>query len=365
MGSEDDGHGAGRYRLHGLTLSYFTGKIEAYLRVKGVPFDFVEMDMRDFRRCAQATGVAQMPQIECPDGSWLTDSTDIIAHFEGLGTGPRLRPLDPLTAYVSLLLEDLFDEWLWRPALYYRWAFADDARLMSARIAKTMLRDVPLPLALRQRFILHRQRRVYLTEDGITARTGPQVEALYLATLDALEQVFASRPFLMGDHPCEADFGLFGPMFRHFFSDPTPAGLMRARAPRTMAWVARLWALRPDTVSGSVDFEACAEDLAPFLSMAGGHYLPYLAANAAAFVSGDKAVAYTVDDVAWRIPLAPYRVRCLADLQRGYQALDAAHQARVSDFLGPGVRHLQGPQVTAPDAPVSNRKPLNRQWAGR
>ena len=34
---------------------------------------------------------------------------------------------------------DAFDEWLWRPALYYRWAFADDARLMSARLAGGML----------------------------------------------------------------------------------------------------------------------------------------------------------------------------------------------------------------------------------
>ena len=40
------------YELHGLKLSYFTGKLEAYMRAKGLPFRFVEMDMADFRRCA-------------------------------------------------------------------------------------------------------------------------------------------------------------------------------------------------------------------------------------------------------------------------------------------------------------------------
>ena len=67
------------YRLHGLKLSYFTGKLEAYFRVKGVAFEFVDMDTADFRRCARETGIAQMPQVQAPDGRWLTDTTAIIA----------------------------------------------------------------------------------------------------------------------------------------------------------------------------------------------------------------------------------------------------------------------------------------------
>ncbi|MFZ4481029.1 MAG: glutathione S-transferase N-terminal domain-containing protein, partial [Rhodoferax sp.] len=69
-------------RVHGLDVSYFTGKLEAYLRAKGLSYELVEMDTRSFRRCARITGVAQMPQLELPDGRWLTDSTQIIAHFE-------------------------------------------------------------------------------------------------------------------------------------------------------------------------------------------------------------------------------------------------------------------------------------------
>ena len=63
------------YRLHGLKLSYFTGKLEAYFRKKGVPFEFVEMDREDFQRCTHRTGITQVPQVEVPDGIWLTDTT--------------------------------------------------------------------------------------------------------------------------------------------------------------------------------------------------------------------------------------------------------------------------------------------------
>lgn len=46
--------------------------------------------MRSFRACAAATGVAQMPQVELPGGSWLTDSVRIIDHFEDSVQAPML-----------------------------------------------------------------------------------------------------------------------------------------------------------------------------------------------------------------------------------------------------------------------------------
>ena len=163
----------GTWELHGLKLSYFTGKLEAWLRARGLPFRFVEMDMAGFRACARATGVAQMPALRSPGGEWLTDTTAILRRLEAEAPGPALQPEAPLAAFLSLFLEDAFDEWLWRPALYYRWAFADDARLMSRRIAATLMRDLPLPLALKAEVVRRRQQSVYLRQDGITRATAP------------------------------------------------------------------------------------------------------------------------------------------------------------------------------------------------
>jgi glutathione S-transferase len=352
-----------RYRLHGLKLSYFTGKLEAYFRAKGVPFDYIEMDLADFRRCTRATGIAQMPQVEMPSGAWMTDTTDIIAHFEAEAAVPRLKPADPGIAFISLLLEDLFDEWLWRPALYYRWAFAEDARLMSAQLARTMLRDAPGPLFLRRQFILRRQRRVFLKKDGVTSTTAPQIEDLYLRTLAILERIFAIRPYLFGARPCEADFGLFGPFFRHFSSDPTPAAILRERAPHTLAWVSRLWAATPAQLAAVPAVTETPADLGPLLTMACDEYLPYLATNSDATRAGTNEVRWTHLGVAWQTPTSPYRARCLASLQTAYQALDVTARNTINARLTPSAASLLATSISPSIAPkTAPAKPRDRNW---
>lgn len=352
-----------RYTLHGLKLSYFTGKLEAYFGAKGIAFDYVEMNLADFRRCARATGIAQMPQVETRSGSWLTDTTDIIADFEARTSEPHLKPADPATAFISLLLEDMFDEWLWRPALYYRWAFPEDARLMSSQLARTLLRDAPGPLFLRRRIILGRQRRVFLKKDGVARTTAPQIEDLYLRTLAILEPIFAARPFLFGARPCEADFGLFGPFFRHFSSDPTPAAILRARAPHTLAWVCRLWAATPAQLAASPVVTDAPADLDPLLAMACNEYLPYLAANSDAVHAGKNEVRWTNLGVAWRTPASPYRARCLARLQAAYQALEAAPRSVIDARLTPGgLVLLTRPVAVNVMSMTPAPKPRDRNW---
>jgi glutathione S-transferase len=320
--------------VHGLDLSYFTGKLEAYLRAKGMPYVLREMTTRSFRDCARATGVMQMPQVECPDGTWLTDTTLIIRHFERTMPAPAITPRDPAMAFIARFIEDFGDESLWRPALYYRWAFADDARLMSSRLARGMLRDVKLPFALRRQLILRRQQGVYLRKDGVTKATCTAIEKLYFRALAAMETALEAQPFVLGARPTEADFGLFGSMFRHFFSDPTPAKIMREVAPRTLAWVARLWALEPKAYAAAPMVERLPPNTLPLLRLAVTTHLPYMSANARA-VAADQAIMTFVDQGAtFQTPASPYRAWCMDELRTAYAALDGMARQRVDDMLG-------------------------------
>jgi glutathione S-transferase len=351
-------------RLHGLGLSYFTGKLEAYFRCKGVAYTFVEMDTADFRRCAKATGIAQMPQVERADGSWLTDTSAIIAQYESEQPSPSLRPVSAAARFISLLLEDFFDEWLWRPALYYRWAFDDDARLMSAQLARTMLRDVPAPSWFRRRLILARQRRVYLSGDGVTSANRAAIEALYVSVIEALEPVLATRPFLLGQRPCEADFGLFGPFFRHFSSDPTPAAILREKGANILAWTARLWASTPASLAAAPQIAAAPVDLDAIFRIVTGDYLPYLAANARALSHGERRVRLSANGAAFEVPANPYRGHCLAALQRAFQDLDEVEAAAVALAMGEKPEVLcELPQTLA--VASQHKRPLDRQWSPR
>src|SRR5574338_1236821 len=137
--------------VHGTDASYFTGKLEAALRAKGIAYRLEPFSAAGMRRCARHTGVLQVPQVERPDGSWLVDTTLILECLERERPEPALSPRVPSLRFVSLLLEDFADEWLWRPAMHYRWSFPETARLMSAWLAEH-LAGRPAPQSLKRRF---------------------------------------------------------------------------------------------------------------------------------------------------------------------------------------------------------------------
>ena len=307
--------------LHGLDLSYFTGKLQAYLRYAGLPFAFAEMNSAAMRRTARATGMAQMPALELADGRWMTDTTAIIAWIEARREAPAVIPEDPALAYLSRLAEDYADEWLWRPALHYRWSYAPDTALVGRRIAAEMLRDVPGPLTLRTALIIRRQQAKYVRGDGVTAATRGHVEDIYRRNLGWLEAMLGGRPFLLGERPSLADFGFMGPMFRHFSLDPTPARIMRDTAPGVYEWVARVWNARASRLAGAQLLCEVPADWSPLLRDIGACYLPYLAANAAAARTGAADFSVTIEGVPYRLPVNLNRVHCLAELQRGFEAL--------------------------------------------
>jgi len=97
--------------LHGSTVSYFTGKLENYLRVKGLPYRLQAIQMPgDFKKIKAAVGVEQMPAIQLADGRWLTDSSKIIQWFEQQSPEHGLIPRDPVQAFFCFLIEDYADE---------------------------------------------------------------------------------------------------------------------------------------------------------------------------------------------------------------------------------------------------------------
>lgn len=358
---------AGPLKVHGLSESYFTGKLEGYLRAKGLAYELLEMDSQSFKRCARITGVAQMPQLELPDGRWLTDSTRIIEHFEHQLPQPAIYPADPALNFIADLLEDMGDEWLWRPAMYYRWNFAEDARQLSDQLARGMLRDTPLPLVCRRWLIKWRQRQLFLKGDGITRDTAPLVKALYPQVLTALNNALASRPFLLGNRPTQADMGFFGSMFRHFYSDPTPARIMRAQAPLVHDWVERLWQLQPAQFDQLPMPAELPDGLQALLKMLGEDYLPYLVANEQAVNQGAKRVHWQYRAVPFNTPGSPYQRHCWQRLRWRYQTLTETQRTRIDVWLGDAAASALLRQPTQPDILSAQpggpgSKPLDSRW---
>jgi glutathione S-transferase len=320
--------------VYGSEHSYFTGKLEAYLRYKEIPYERRPLGVWMYSwKLPRLLGGAQLPTVQLADGRWMTDTTPMIAWLEEQRPEPAVIPAGGPLRFAALLVEDFGDEWLWRPAMHFRWSNAPDRALLSRQLASEVVR-LPLPLALRRRWFARRQRRLFVAGDGVDVRTRAHVEASYTRVLDILEPALGSRPFLLGQRPTIADIGLHGSMFRHFSLDPTPARIMRDRAPAVYEWVARVWAARGGRIGSAPLAAAFPADLEPLLREAGETHLPMLAANAAALAAGRRSHDFTVQGVTYRdVPTSRYRVWTLDRLRRGLLDLGGDERAATKALL--------------------------------
>ena len=134
--------------VYGAKISYFTGKFETYLRYKGIGYEYRPLDSRMYRVVPKHLGATQYPSVELDDGRWMSDTTPMIAWLEERHPEPAVIPRDPVQRFLSLLVEDYADEWLWRPAMHYRWSYAPDRYLAGTRLADEIVRIPGVPRAL-------------------------------------------------------------------------------------------------------------------------------------------------------------------------------------------------------------------------
>jgi glutathione S-transferase len=326
------------YTLHVYDISYFSGKMQAYLAYKGIPHRTHEISWKELvDRIAPRTGLVEVPVVECADGTMLRDSTAMIEWFEQRYCEAPVLPADPAVAFFCRLLEDYSDEGLWRPALYYRWAFDKDAELYSRRFTEDFLSYPMTPAAVLRVMVRDRQRRAYLRGEGITPDNRADVERHYTDELADLEAVFRRRPFLFGERPSLADFGYFASMFRHFGIDPTPSRIMRNTAPAVYEWVARMWNARAERLGGlawAPVVDGLPGGLEPLLARAGRRYLPVMHANAVAVAGRSNHYSVELEGKSYPgLRAVPFNAWRRAVLQQQLAGLPAAAASAVRATL--------------------------------
>jgi len=306
--------------VYGSKISYFTGKLESFLRYKEIDYKFVPVSPLRFEKIKCNTGVKQVPAVVLNDGRWMTDTTPMLAWFDANSDGLPVIPEDALQAFFSFLVEDYADEWLWRPAMHFRWSYPETAELLSGKIADEILNSIPLPRVAKAFYFRKRQQTIFVKGDGVSEQNRGHVEAIYYRNLSILEAIFQKRTFLLGTRPTLADYGYYGSMFRHFSQDPAPAKIMKECAPNVYQWTLRMWDVKQS--SDSTLETGLPTDWSPILLDIGNSYLPYLNANAEAFMAGEKYFTVTINKAEYKkIRTSQYRVGCLERLQAHFNAL--------------------------------------------
>ena len=325
--------------IRGAPGSPYTRKMLAVLRYRRIPYRFlVGLWTKDEVDSLPSPKVDLLPTFyfETDDGvEAVVDSTPIIRRLEADVLGRSVIPHDPALAFIDYLLEDYADEWLTKAMFHYRWQYPADIELAGEILPRW--RDLTASageIAPRSQFIRDRQiGRLYVV--GSNEVTLPVIEASYRRFLGLLDAHIGNGPFLLGQRPGAADFGLYGQLTQLATFDPTPSQLTAEVAPRVLAWVQTV-----DDLSGldPADDDWIARDEVPetlsaLLTEAGKTYVPVLLANAKAVDAGAEQVRTEVEGEAWVQQPFPYQAKCLQWVRQEYGRLDHADRAAVDGIL--------------------------------
>jgi len=323
------------YVVYKSDISYFSGKLEAYLRYKQIPYTGIDIFNNSMGLVAENTGVRKMPAVKTADNKWLFDTTPTLQWFEDQYRETSSFPDDPALRFISLLLEDYGDEWLWRPSMWWRWMPRASRWAIGWIIGSEFAgRFLARPAGW---YFGRRQLREWLWDDGMTKENADDVRDMLYREFEFLEPLLDDQPYLMGSHPSAADYGYFASMFRHFGNDPESAEVVRRRAPNTYEWLARLWNAKPSKLPASSTWTWPEADYwGPILERLAKDYLPYLHQNAVAFSKGEKRFNHSGKTFQFNgTKTTNYRVYCREILQQEFDKLTDSDQTRLTDLFAP------------------------------
>jgi glutathione S-transferase len=223
--------------LYGSYASYYTAKVRAYLRKKGIPFvERLPSDPRFREHIRPTSGSHRIPQLETADGVVLQDSVAIVDHLEALHPEVPAFPATPRQRLAVHLMELLASEGLVRLAWQYRWFFQGNLHFVKMDFGRSFRpQGSDEELLHYGNVIAERMLSRGSFENDADVRAA--IEAEYVALLAKLEAHFTHHPFMLGGHPSAADYALMGALHAHMGRDPEPLRVMQNHGPRTFRFM--------------------------------------------------------------------------------------------------------------------------------
>ena len=164
------------YRLFGAELSPYSVKVRSYCRYKGIPHHWIIRSVAVQEEYQHYAKLPIIPLVVTPEKTGIQDSTPIIEHLESLYPAPSIHPADPVTRFISALVEEFGDEWGNKWMFHYRWVREVDQLSTAGRIARMMMpmadeqRHAHMQAQVRERMV----KRVWFV--GSSEQTAPQIE---------------------------------------------------------------------------------------------------------------------------------------------------------------------------------------------
>jgi glutathione S-transferase len=324
------------YLIYGVDNSFYTLKTVGAFRASGVPFTYQYKSLAVRAEVEQASGYKLMPVVQTPAGTWQTDSTPILLALDASLGGNQLLPDDPVLVILGRMLDDWIDEWLVRPAVFWRSNNPDD-RDFVARVAACNL----MGLSPQQSLIDEQEKKMlglagrltdFFARIGTINRAMPEHEAEIMQLLDEtcrlLSDHFRFFPFLLGTRPSLPDFAFYGCLHAHLLFEPGPTAYLSQVWPEIVAYHDRIHV----AVLGQgewMNVQHLPDTLKSLLQFIASDFHGFLAANKLAVERGQEMATWADKQMTAR----KYTERCRLDIVTLFTDLPPADRDRANAFF--------------------------------
>ncbi|MAN74966.1 MAG: glutathione S-transferase [Henriciella sp.] len=317
------------YRLFGAETSPYSMKVRAFLKYKGVDFEWVGRSSEKEQEFQSQAKVPTIPLLTSPGRAPNQDSTDILSAIENDHAEPSCVPDDAACAVLALILEDYGDEWLNKIMFRERWGQKAD-RDAAAERAMEQLFDGNLPRAKKKtRDQIAKRMRERLPLIGIERKNEKALKDSFERFIPLLNTHLENNLFIFGNRPSVADFSIAAQLSQ-MLMDPTPGAWLREHAPFVTAWCEFMDA--PKAGDGFKSLEELKPTLLPIFSEElSKTYLPWAKATLEADIAKEDRVSVKLDRKAFEQVTQRYTATSFKSVQKAVRRL--SDNEALTDFL--------------------------------
>ena len=310
-----------RFRLMGLEASPYTMKVESFLKLKKIPYSWINRSRKNEKLFQKHAEVQLIPLLFFPSGETMQDSTYIIERLDREYPDPAIHPENEALWFLSCLFEEFGDEWCNKLMFFQRWFYKADAAATGKRLARDLLEgqwwgQMAQPIAAK---LLVRRMVPRLSYSGGNDVNIPILKQSFADLSSMLNDHFQTRPYLLGDRPCFGDFGLWCNLYEAW-TDPTANAHLEGSAPALVGYIKRM--LTPAIEGDFESLEALSPTLAPILRQEMAmRFLPWMDANHSAWNAGKSETNLTMAGAPFRQKTFKYQAKTLEELRGKFESV--------------------------------------------